>query len=90
MALTVSNVHGESTKMNLTKRILDRMESGHGLIDVICELVENSDDIDYHDVADVIKGNPTMLEMLEAEFKTRNMIPRGEEEINLTEIFKGL
>jgi hypothetical protein len=66
------------------------MESGHGLIEVICDLVEGSDEIDYEDVADVIKENPTMMDLLEHEFKTRKMINPDAEDINLTEIFKGL
>lgn len=76
--------------MSLQTEILNRMETGSKLIDVICELVEKSDNIDYHDVADVIKDNPTMMEMLEKEFQKRNMIPKGPDDINLTEIFKGL
>lgn len=76
--------------MNINQRILKGMKDGHGLIDVICELVENSDEIDYHDVADVIKANPTMLEMLEKEFKERNMMCKDECEVNLTEIFEDL
>jgi hypothetical protein len=76
--------------MNISKAILDKMETGHGLIDVICELVEGSDEIDYFDVADVIKENPTMVQILMHEFKKRKMIEPDADEINLTEIFKGL
>lgn len=76
--------------MNIVKTILDGVGSGHGLIETICELVEKSDEIDYYDVADVIKGNPTMLKLLEQEFKSRKMIEPDAEDINLTEIFKGL
>ena len=76
--------------MNISKTILSKMESGHGLIDVICELVEESEVIDYYDVADAIKDNATMLAVLLHEFKERNMIPPDADEINLTEIFKEL
>jgi hypothetical protein len=76
--------------MNISKTILKKMESGTALIDVICELVEESDDIDYYDVADVIKDNATMLAVLLHEFKERNMIPADADEVNLTEIFKEL
>jgi hypothetical protein len=76
--------------MNIIKTILEKTESGHGLIDVICELVEGSEDIDYFDVADAIKDNPTMMDVLVHEFKKRNMIPADADQINLTEIFKGL
>jgi hypothetical protein len=53
-------------------------------------LVEGSNVIDYHDVADIIKDNPTMMALLEQEFKKRRMIEPGQEEINLTNIFKEL
>ena len=76
--------------MNISNQILSKMAKGHGLIDVICELVEGSDEIDYYDVAEVIKGNPTMMAIVEQEFKKLNMIPADAENINLTEIFKGL
>jgi len=76
--------------MNISKAILKKMESGHGLIDVICELVEGSEAIDYFDVADVVKENPTMMAVLIDEFKKRNMIAPDAEEVNLTEIFKEL
>jgi hypothetical protein len=77
---------------NISREIYKRLkaEQGHGLIDVICELVEGSDLIDYADVADVIKANPTMLAVLEKEFEKRRMIPAGDAEINLTDIFKEL
>lgn len=76
--------------MNITREILRRMESGSKLIDIICELVEGSDEIDYHDVADIIKDNPTMMALLEQEFKKRKMIEPGKREISLTDIFKEL
>lgn len=76
--------------MNISKAILNKLETGHGLIDVICELVEGSDEIDYFDVADIVKENPTMMAVLVDEFKKRNMISPDAEEVNLTEIFKEL
>jgi hypothetical protein len=76
--------------MNISKTILEKMKSGHGLIDIICELVEHSDEIDYFDVADVIKENPTMMQTLVHEFKGRNMIEPDAEEVNLTDVFKDL
>ena len=77
-------------KMNISKAIFDKMQSGDGLIEIICELVEGSDEIDYHDVADAIRENPSMMDMLTFEFKALKMIPADAEDINLTEIFKGL
>ncbi len=74
----------------IANSILKKMDCGHGLIDVICEIVEASDEIDYDDVADAIRDNPTMLDTLEAEFKNRNMLTKEKDEINLTEIFKEL
>jgi hypothetical protein len=76
--------------MNISKSILKKMEGGHALIDVICELVEESDEIDYYDVADVVKDNATMMAVLLHEFKERNMIAPDADQINLTEIFKEL
>jgi len=76
--------------VNIQREVLRRMEAGNKLIDIICELVEGSDDIDYHDVADVVKENPTMMALLEQEFKKRKMLPAGEKEFNLTNIFKEL
>lgn len=76
--------------MNISKTIIEKMKSGHGLIDIVCELVEGSDEIDYYDVADVIKANPTMMATLEHEFKTRNMIKSDCHDLNLTDIFKEL
>lgn len=76
--------------MNISKSLFERMQSGHGLIAVICELVEASPEIDYYDVADVVKKNPTMMATLVHEFKSRNMIAPDAEEVNLTEIFKGM
>jgi hypothetical protein len=76
--------------MDITREIFKRMEAGNKLIDIICELVEGSNEIDYHDVADIIKDNPTMMALLEQEFKKRRMIEPGQEEINLTNIFKEL
>lgn len=76
--------------VNISKAILNKLETGHGLIDVICELVEGSDEIDYFDVADIVKENPTMMAVLVDEFKKRNMISPDAEEVNLTEIFKEL
>jgi hypothetical protein len=76
--------------MDITREIFKRMEAGNKLIDIICELVEGSNVIDYHDVADIIKDNPTMMALLEQEFKKRRMIEPGQEEINLTNIFKEL
>jgi hypothetical protein len=74
----------------IIKTIFEKMRSGNSLIDIICELVEKSDEIDYHDVADAIKDNPTMIELLTFEFKSKNMIPHDAEDINLTDIFKEL
>lgn len=78
--------------MNISREIYKRLkaEKGHGLIDVICELVEGSDEIDYADVADIIKENPTMLAILEKEFAKRRMMPKEACEINLTDIFQEL
>lgn len=76
--------------MNISHEILRRMEAGNKLVDIVCELVEGSDEIDYHDVADVIKNNPTMLALLEQEFKKRKMIKPDKAEINLSNIFKEL
>jgi hypothetical protein len=69
---------------------MDKMKSGHGIVSVICDLVEHSDEIDYHDVADVIKCNPAMLAELAHEFKKRKMMEGATNEINLTDVFKGL
>lgn len=74
--------------MNISNEIIKKMKKGHGLIDIICELVEGSDEIDYHDVAEVIKENPTMLATLEHEFKGRRMIKPDTNDLNLTDIFK--
>lgn len=77
--------------MNIQNAILSRLDiKTHGLIEVICELVEGSTEIDYDDVADAIKSNPTMMAVLEQEFKTRNMMAKDAEDINLTELFKDL
>lgn len=77
--------------MNLTNKILAKLDlKTHGLVDVICELVEGSDEFDYHDIADAIKDNPTMMAVLEQEFKKLNMLKADAAEINLTEVFKGL
>ncbi len=78
------------SSQSIAKSILKKMKNGHGLIDVICEIVEASDDIDFYDVADAIGDNPTMIKTLEAEFKSRNMMTKEKDEINLTEIFKEL
>lgn len=76
--------------MGIQTEILNRMQNGSKLIDVICELVEGSDEIDYHDVAEVIKDNPTMMAIVEKEFQKRNLLPKEKDEINLTDIFKEL
>jgi len=77
--------------MNITNEILKKLNlKTHGLVDVICELVEGSDEIDYHDIADAIKDNPTMMDILEHEFKALNMIKSDDSEINLTAVFKDL
>lgn len=75
---------------NLAEIILDKTLTGHKLVDIICELVESSTEIDYDDVADAIKDNPTMVALLQQEFQKRNMMDRDAEDINLTEVFKGL
>jgi len=76
--------------MNITAKILDKMRGGHGLIDVICELVEASDAFDYYDVADIVKENPTMLAQLKFEFQRLDMLDKPECDLNLTEIFKDM
>lgn len=77
--------------MNISKTILKKMKTGHGIISAIVDLVEHSEEIDYDDVADVVKCNPTMLAELAHEFEKRKMIKAtGPDEVNLTEIFKGL
>ena len=76
--------------MDITREIFKRMDAGNKLVDIICELVEGSNEIDYEDVADIIKDNPTMMALLEQEFKKRKMIEPGKKEFNLTNIFKEL
>ena len=78
------------TPSALKRKILNRISSGTSTIDVICEVIEASDEVDYHDVADLIKEDATMLAVVTDEFKKLNMLPKEASEINLVELFKDM
>lgn len=78
------------TPSALKRKILNRLSSSTSTIDVICEIIEASDEYDYHDVADLIKEDATMLAVVTDEFKKLNMLPKEASEINLVELFKDM
>jgi hypothetical protein len=74
----------------LKREILNRLSPDSTTIDVICEIIEGSDEFDYHDVADLIKADPTMLAVVTTEFQKRNMLPKDATEISLVDLFKDM
>ena len=74
----------------LKQEIIKRKSEDVDTIDVICELVEASDDFDYHDVADLVKADPTMLDVVTHEFQKRNMLPKTDCEISLVDLFENM
>jgi hypothetical protein len=78
------------TPKELKREILNRLSSDVTTIEVICEMIESSDENDYHDVADMIKADTTMLAVVTNEFQKRNMLPKDATEINLVDLFKDM
>jgi len=78
------------TLKELKREILNRLSPDVTTIEVICEVIEASDDFDYHDVADMIKADPTMLAVVTTEFQKRNMLPKDATEISLVDLFKDM
>lgn len=75
------------TPKQLKREILNRLSPDVTTIDVICELVEASDEIDYHDVADLVKEDQTMLAVITHEFQNRNMLKKDACELSLLDLF---
>ena len=75
------------TPKQLKREILNRLSPDVSTIDVICELVEASDEVDYHDVADLIKEDQTMLAVVTHEFQNRNMLKKDSCELSLLDLF---
>lgn len=76
------------TPKGLKREILNRLSPDVTTIEVICEIIEASDEFDYHDVADLIKADNTMLAVITTEFQNRNMLPKDACELSLVDLFK--
>jgi hypothetical protein len=76
------------TPKELKREILNRLSPDANTIDVICEIIEATDEYDYHDVADLIKEDATMLAVITHEFQNRNMLPKESCSLSLIDLFK--